>query len=67
MQKENKIKAKFLIYGLIIGISFTGIFYEAQNYIQIKYENVDLKQQLKEVENNKDNGDHFDSRGGAGR
>lgn len=51
MRSENKIKAKFLIYGLIIGISFTGIFYEARNYIQVKAENVELKEKLEEFEN----------------
>jgi len=51
MQKENKLKAKFLIYGLIIGISFTGMFYEAQNYIQVKAENVELKSHIERIEN----------------
>jgi len=48
MRNEKKIKAKFLIYGLIIGISFTGMFYEARDYIQLKTENVELKRQLEE-------------------
>ncbi len=52
MRSDNKIKAKFLTYGLIIGISFTGMFYEARNYVQVKAENVELKREIENLKSN---------------